>query len=85
MQTNQTAAELAKEYEQLAIAVTNDYCRLKRQDPVAGFPAVAKAIGFYTTMNTLWVGIARRLAEGPEMYENKPDGTVEGPYGEYGV
>ena len=67
MGMNQTAAEIAKEYESLAIAVTNDFCRLKRQDPVAGFPAVAKAIGFYTAMNVLWTSIARRPAEGPEM------------------
>jgi len=79
MQQNQTAVELAKEYEQLAIAATNDYCRLKRHEPVGAFPALAKQIGFCTTMHVLWKGVARRLAEGPEMYESK------NPYDEYGV
>ena len=64
---NQTAVELAKEYEQLAIAATNDYCRLKRHEPENGFPALAKQIGFCTTMCVLWTSIARRLAEGPTL------------------
>jgi len=87
MSQNQTAVELAKEYEQLAIAATNDYCRLKRHDPVAGFPALARQIAFCTTMNVIWTSIARRLAEGPEIYESKDDGRhdVGDYYGEYGI
>jgi hypothetical protein len=79
MEQNQTAAQLATEYEQMAIAATNDYCRLKRHQPEEGFPAIAKAIGFYTTMYVLWQRVARKLVEGPEMYESK------NPYDEYGI
>jgi hypothetical protein len=74
METNQTAAELAKEYEQLAIAATNDYCRLKRHQPEEGFPAVARSINFYGTMHLLWQRIARKLAEGPAIY---PSGDIQ--------
>lgn len=91
MNQNQTAAELAHEYEQMAIAATNDYCRLKRHEPTGGFPMLAKQIGFCTTMHVLWQRIARQLAEGPEIYPqegfhgNNPDGTVRDTYGEYGI
>ena len=91
MERNQTAAELAKEYEQQAIAATNDYCRLKRHQPEGGFPAVAKSIGFYTTMHVLWARIARKLAEGPAMQEGPGNFTIEGNeetrnyYDEFGV
>jgi hypothetical protein len=84
MSPNQTAEELAKEYEQLAIAATNDYCRLKRHEPVNSFPALAKQIGFCTTMHMLWGSIARQLAEGPELYETRNDDAGD-YYNEYGV
>ena len=67
MERNQTAAQLATEYQDLGIAATNDYCRLKRHQPEEEFPAVARSINFYGTMCVLWQHIARRLAEGPEL------------------
>ena len=88
MQTNQTAAELAHEYEQMAIAATNDFCRLKRHQPEAGFPAVAKSIGFCTTMHVLWKSVARQLAEGPEVREQNEYWSQVDPndyHDEYGV
>jgi hypothetical protein len=89
MEKNQTAAELAKEYEQLAIAATNDYCRLKRHEPESAFSALTKQISFCTTMHVFWISIARRLAAGPEMYSRgkEVDWPTDdnSPYDEYGV
>jgi hypothetical protein len=88
MNQNQTAKELAHEYEQMAIAATNDYCRLKRHQPEEGFPAVAKMIGFCTTMHVLWRRIARKLAEGPEIHEQSNYWSQVDPndyHDEYGV
>jgi hypothetical protein len=58
--SNQTARELETEYEQLAIAATNDYCRFKRLEPSESFPALAKQISVYTMLSVLWGGVARR-------------------------
>lgn len=70
MRPNQTAKDIAREYQQLAVAATNSYCNAKRHDPRASFVMMAKKIELYTTLNSLWDAVHRRLAEGPEMYEN---------------
>lgn len=85
MQQNQTARELAHEYEQMAIAATNDYCNLKRYKAFGEFPALVSHIEFCTTMYILWRRVNKKLTEGPEMYESESDWTVEDYYGEYGV
>lgn len=88
MHQYQTAAELAKEYEQMAIAATNDYCRSKRHNPIAELPALAKQIAFCTTMHMLWKSVARRLEIGPEIYPSDTDfrgTTTDNYFDEYGI
>ncbi len=79
MERNQTAYEIAKEYELMAIDSANQHFRLKRSHPFSEFPALRKHVELCTLMNTVWDGIAKKLDSGPEMYES------DDYYGEYGI
>ncbi len=79
MRENQTAREIAREYENMAIESANQYCRLKDQNPFSDFSALARHVAFCTTMQRCWVGIANKL----DIDQGAYDG--EDYYGEYGI
>lgn len=70
---NQTAAEIAKEYEQLAIKSANDHYRLKQQKPFSDFPALTAHVAFCTSMQATWDEIARKLSSGPPIHGANDD------------
>ncbi len=76
---NQTAREIAKEYESMAIEAANQYCALKDRNPFSDFSALARHVAFCTTMQRCWVGVANRI----ELDKGALDG--EDYYGEYGI
>lgn len=71
MERNQLAAEISREYEQLAIAAANQHFRLKQQKPFEDFPALGRHVAFCTLMHRYWEQIAKKLDEGPEMFETE--------------
>lgn len=73
MERNQTAAEIASEYEIMAIESANQHYRLKQTKPFNDFPALARHVAFCTLMHRYWEHIAKKLASGPEMYETNDD------------
>ncbi len=62
---NQTAAEIAREYEALAIKSANQHYHLKQQKPFSDFPALAAHVSFCSTMQVVWNEIAQKLEAGP--------------------
>lgn len=68
--SNQTAREIAAEYEELAITSANQHYRLKQAHPFAEFPGLAAHVAFCCAMQKTWEEIAYKLDVGPEMYES---------------
>ncbi len=81
MGSNQTAREIADEYELLGIESANQYCRLKRQKPFEEFRALAKHVAFCTLMHRVWNEVAMKLETGPELFENDGENNI----GEWGL
>lgn len=70
---NQTAMEIAKEYETMAIKAANDHYRLRQQKPFADFPALAAHVSFCTSMQVTWNDIAQKLERGRNIYGASDD------------
>lgn len=70
---NQTATEIAKEYEHLAIKSANQHYHLKQQKPFADFPALAAHVRFCSDMRIVWREIAQKLEAGPNIYGANDD------------
>ncbi len=83
MDSNQTAKEIATEYENMAIESANQYCRLKDQRPFDDFSALSKHVAFCTLMYRCWDSVARDLDKGPNIYG--ADDDRRDYYGEYGI
>ncbi len=80
---NQTAAEIAREYEALAIKSANQHYHLKMHKPFAEFPALAAHVMFCTSMQLTWNEIAQKLSAGPNIYG--ADDDTHDHYGEFGI
>lgn len=74
MERNQTAREIAAEYELMAIDAANQLFRLRQQRPFMEFPGLSKHRDFCTLMHKYWQSITEKLDTGPEMYESDSDG-----------
>ncbi len=70
---NQTAAEIAREYEAQAIKSANQHYHLKQRAPFADFPALAAHVTFCTSMHVTWNEIAQKLEAtgGPDDYHRE--------------
>ncbi len=64
MESNQTAAEIAREYEAMACESANKYCKLRMKHPGVTYPALASHVSFCTLMQFRWMDVARVLEKG---------------------
>ncbi len=72
---NKTAAEIAREYELMAIKSANEHYQLKRMEPFSEFPALAAHVSFCTDMQSTWNEIAQQLDRGPKFGSANDDMT----------
>ena len=61
MEPNQTALQIAKEYERMAMKSIDQHYRLVQTHPFSEFSALKKHVGFCTDMSAFWSDVSRQL------------------------